>query len=98
MTSSVSASIVTVTALTSSDIDYTKAYTAASTPYITSQKVGGNVTNLFKFHTLSHGTATNYEFKIGIRDIKAAGTIAGSEYGSFTVLVRRVDQDKTAGS
>ena len=76
------------------NIDFTNAYTAASTPYITSQKVGGNTTNLFKFHTLSHGAPTSYEFKIGIRDIKAAGTIAGSEYGSFTVLVRRVDQDK----
>ena len=80
------------------DIDYGKAYTEASTPFITSQKVGGNTTNLFKFHTLSHGTATNYEFKIGIQDIKPAGSVPGSEYGSFTVVVRRVDQDKIVGS
>jgi hypothetical protein len=80
------------------DVDYTKAYSESSTPYITSQKVGGNTTNLFKFHTLSHGTATNYEFKIGIQDIKPAGSVPGSEYGSFTVVVRRVDQDKIAGS
>ena len=80
------------------DIDYSKAYTEASTPFITSQKVGGNTTNLFKFHTLSHGTATNYEFKIGIQDVKPAGSVPGSEYGSFTVVVRRVDQDKIAGS
>ena len=90
--------IVTVTALTASDIDYSKAYTEASTPWITSQKVGGNTTNLIKFHTLSHGNATNYEFKIGIQDVKPAGTVAGSEYGSFTVVVRRVDQDKINGS
>ena len=89
---------VAVTAVTSSDIDYTKAYTEAATPWITSQKVGGNTSNLFKFHTLSHGTATNYEFKIGIQDIKVAGTVPGSEYGSFTVVVRRVDQDKIVGS
>jgi len=89
---------VTVTALTGSDIDYSKAYTEASTPWITSQKVGGNTSNLFKFHTLSHGTATNYEFKIGIQDIKVAGTVPGSEYGSFTVIVRKVDQDKIVGS
>jgi hypothetical protein len=80
------------------DIDYSKAYTEASTPWISSQKVGGNTTNLFKFHTLSHGTATNYEFKIGIQDVKPAGSVPGSEYGSFTVIVRRVDQDKIAGS
>lgn len=90
--------VVTVTALTASDIDYSKAYTEASTPWITSQKVGGNTTNLIKFHTLSHGNATNYEFKIGIQDVKPAGTVAGSEYGSFTVIVRRVDQDKINGS
>lgn len=80
------------------DIDYGKAYTEASTPWITSQKVGGNTTNLIKFHTLSHGTATNYEFKVGIQDVKPAGSVPGSEYGSFTVVVRRVDQDKIAGS
>jgi hypothetical protein len=90
--------LVTLTALTSSDIDYTKAYTEASTPWVTSQKVGGVTTNLIKFHTLSHGTTTNYEFKIGIQDVKAAGTVPGSEYGSFTVVVRRVDQDKINGS
>ena len=80
------------------DIDYTKAYTEASTPWITSQKVGGNTTNLIKFHTLSHGNNTNYEFKIGIQDVKPAGSVPGSEYGSFTVVVRRVDQDKVIGS
>jgi len=90
--------VVTVSIITGSDIDYSKAYTEASTPWITSQKVGGNTSNLFKFHTLSHGNATNYEFKIGIQDIKAAGTVPGSEYGSFTVLVRRVDQDKINNS
>jgi len=89
---------VVVTINTGSTIDYTRAYTEAATPWITSQKVGGNTTNLFKFHTLSHGTATNYEFKVGIQDVKPAGTVAGSEYGSFTVVVRRVDQDKINGT
>ena len=89
---------VVVSADVSRDIDYSKAYTEASTPWITSQKVGGNTTNLIKLHTLSHGTATNYEFKVGIQDIKPAGTVAGSEYGSFTVVIRRVDQDKINGS
>ena len=89
---------VVVTADVAQTIDYSKAYTEASTPWITSQKVGGNTTNLIKFHTLSHGTPTNYEFKVGIQDIKPAGTVAGSEYGSFTVVIRRVDQDKINGS
>lgn len=93
-----SGEIPVVTLDVAQEIDYTKAYSEANTPWITSQKVGGNTTNLFKFHTLSHGTATNYEFKIGIQDIKPAGSVPGSEYGSFTVVVRRVDQDKIAGS
>lgn len=80
------------------DTDYTKAYSEATTPWIKSQKVGGTATNLFKFHTLSHGNATNYEFKIGIRDIKPASDVPGSEYGSFTVIVRRVDTSKIPNS
>ena len=80
--------------LVSQSVDYTKAYSEASTPYIVSQKVGGVATNLFKFHTLSHGNATNYEFKVGIRDIKPASEVPGSEFGTFTVQVRRVDTAK----
>lgn len=80
------------------DNDYTKAYSEASTPWIKSQKVGGVARNLFKFHTLSHGTATNYEFKVGIRDIKPASEVPGSEYGTFSVVVRRVDTGKIANS
>ncbi len=90
--------IPVVTLDVAKDIDYSKAYTEANTPWITSQKVGGNTSNLIKFHTLSHGTSTNYEFKVGIQDIKPAGSVPGSEYGSFTVVVRRVDQDKIVGS
>jgi hypothetical protein len=80
------------------DTDYTKAYSEASTPYIKSQKVGGVATNLFKVYTLSHGTATNYEFKIGIRDVKPASEVPGSEYGTFTLQVRRVDTAKIPNS
>ena len=40
---------------------------------------------------MSHGTSTNYEFKVGIRDIRPASEVPGSEYGTFSVIVRRVD-------
>lgn len=80
------------------DTDYTKAYCESSTPFILSQKVGGVATKLFKVKTLSHGTATNYEFKIGIRDIKPASEVPGSEYGTFTLQVRRVDTAKIPNS
>ena len=72
---------------------------SASTPYITSQRTSGNTTkNLFKFHTLSDGNAVNYEVKIGITDVRPAGTVPGSNYGAFTVVVRAVDQTNIQGS
>lgn len=82
----------------SGTLDYGHQYKEATTPWITSQKVGGTATNLFKIHTLSHGTATNYEFKVAISDVKPAGTVPGSEYGSFTVTLRRVDQNRIPNS
>lgn len=74
--------------------DFTTDYLEASTPYVTSQKVGAIKQDLFKFHTLSHGIHSNYEVKVGIANIRPAGTIAGSEYGDFDVVVRFVDQSK----
>jgi hypothetical protein len=78
--------------------DFTTDYLEAFTPYITSQKIGGSATNLFRFATLSHGIHSNYEVKVGIANIRAAGTIAGSEYGDFDVVVRYVDQTKVYNS
>jgi hypothetical protein len=80
------------------DVDYGTAYSEASTPWIKSQKVGGVATNLIKFHTLSHGNSTNYEFKVGISNIKPASEVPGSEYGTFSVIVRRVDTGKIPNS
>jgi hypothetical protein len=74
--------------------DFTDDYMAASTPWITSQKIGATKIDLFKFHTISHGIHSNYEVKVGIANIRPAGTIAGSEYGDFDVVVRFVDQSK----
>lgn len=75
-------------------------YSEATTPWIISQTVNGSNQNLFKFHTIADGNHSNYEVKIAIADVKPAGTVAGSEYGSFTVLVRAVDQTylKAVGS
>ena len=80
------------------NVDYNSSYSEASTPWIKSQKVGGVATNLIKFHTLSHGNSTNYEFKVGISNIKPASEVPGSEYGTFSVVVRRVDTGKIPNS
>src|SRR6056300_72938 len=90
--------VVTVQTASFLSTAYTSDYSEALTPWIVSQRVGGSTTNLFKFHTLSHGTATNYEFKVGIRDIKPASEVPGSEYGTSSVIVRRVDTEKIPNS
>ena len=73
-----------------------KSYSAASTPWVVSQTVGGNTNEpLFKFHTLSHGNSTNMHCKVSIVAIKAAGSVSGQDYGSFTVTVRKFDDTDT---
>ena len=74
-----------------STMDYASDYTNASTPYVTSQKIDGSTSNLFKVKLRSHGEDTNNKYKIGILNVKAAGTIAGTDYGSFSVQVREID-------
>lgn len=75
--------------------------TNASTPWVVSQKVspwnGGISTRfpLFRLLTLSDGTNTNTDVKIEISQVKLAGTVAGSDWGTFTLTVRDYsDTDK----
>ena len=70
-------------------------YSNACTPYIISQKVGGTAKNLFKIKTRSHGEDVNSKFKIAISDTKAAGTVPGSDYGSFALKVLKNNPGQT---
>jgi len=73
-----------------------KSYSAASTPWVVSQTIGGSTNEpLFKVHTLSHGNNTNTMAKVSIVAIKAAGSVSGQEYGSFTITVRKFDDTDT---
>ena len=93
--------VTSVTVAGGREIDYNHKYSTnkneleARTPWIQSQKIGGNTSELFRIHRRSHGTATSWEFKIAIDNIKAAGSVAGSDYGSFSIRLRRVDVDGT---
>ena len=72
--------------------EFLQDYQAASTPWVSSQKIGTTAINLFKFHTLSHGDVENYDVKVGIRDIRIDSEVADPNgYGTFTVEVRRVN-------
>lgn len=83
---------VTMTLGIISNLDLRQDYQTANTPWITSQKIGSAVKNLFRFHTLSHGTSVNYETKVGIRDIRTSAEVSDPNgYGTFTVEVRRVN-------
>ncbi len=90
--------IQTGSASTLAEWQFTDDYLEASTPWITSQKIGAVSNDLFKFHTISHGVHSNYEVKVGIANIRPAGTIAGSDYGDFDVVIRYVDQSGVYGS
>lgn len=79
--------------------------THAYTPWVLSQKIapwssdGNSSTStkfeLFKIHTLADGTYTNTKYKIEISNVKLAGTVAGSDWGTFTLSVRDFsDTDK----
>ena len=78
--------------VTGSAYSFLEDYKTAATPFITSQKIGTTAKNLFKFHTLSHGTSVSSEVKIGIRDVRLASEVSDPNgYGIFTVEVRRVN-------
>lgn len=75
---------------TNSSVSYETSHSFASTPWITSQKIDGDVTDLFRFHTISEGTNSNYEIKVGIQNIRY--NVSGTNYGAFDVVIRAVEQ------
>jgi phage tail sheath protein FI len=60
----------------------------ALTPSIKSQQISGERYDLFQFETIGAGNAANTKVKIGITNIKAAGSVNGTDYGTFTVVIR----------
>ena len=68
-------------------------YQNAVTPEIQSQLINGGRYDLFKVNSRSHGSDVNNKFKIVILNIKKAGTIAGSDFGSFSVQLRETGLD-----
>ena len=90
LTSHASASAVVSSSINTLSLAFK--YKQASTPYIVSQKQSGNSTNLFKINLRSHGEVdTQGQYKVGILNIKGAGAVAGSDYGSFSLQVREID-------
>ena len=83
-------STTTITALNQSQ-DFSFEATTALTPMIQSQLISGERYDLFQFETLADGNVENKRFKVSIGNVKAAGDINGSDYGTFNVFVRAYD-------
>jgi hypothetical protein len=67
----------------------------ANTPWIQSQEISGRRYDLFRVWTRNMGTSANREIKVAISDVRTPGSIQGSDYGTFDLLVRGfMDNDK----
>ena len=71
-----------------------KEFSAARTPYIQSQLIGGGRSNLFRVYTQGHGTQMNKKYFVGISDIKPASEIANSDYGTFSIQIFAAPKDE----
>ena len=86
----------TVSIVTASDLTLTNDYSNAITPYVQSQEVAGTVYDLFKAETIADGDSANTTIKIGITNIKYASEIPNNDYGSFSLVVRDIDDNDRA--
>ena len=74
-------------------------YKKAITPSVLSQKQDGNAENLFQVALRHDGeTETNKYFKIAIANVKQASEVPGSDYGTFSLQVRKIDQQTFAAA
>ena len=77
----------------------TEGYGWASTPYITSQFLDADkaTSELFRFHTIDHGSTLSRDYKISIANLKEPSDIDNVEqYSNFSVLLRKCnDRDKS---
>jgi len=73
-----------ISVVTTDDLTLSTDYSPAYTPW------------LFRFRTISDGNYSNSEIKVAIANIKYADDIPGSDYGTFSVVVRkRTDNDRS---
>ncbi len=66
---------------------WTDRHSHGMTPWVTSQKFGGAVANLFRFHALDAGADISSKYKFSIENI-APSTDPANKYGSFDFVIR----------
>jgi phage tail sheath protein FI len=77
-----------VTASKLDDQNFTFDAQEAKTPIIQSQTISNVKYDLFRFITLGAGDSSNTKVKVGISNVKTAGSVNGTDYGTFTIVVR----------
>ena len=75
--------------------EFTQDIQHASTPWIQSQLISGERSDLFRLHTIGDGGNYNKEFKVSVFNVKAAGTNNSTDYATFSLAIRGYsDTDK----
>lgn len=75
--------------------EFTQDIQHASTPWIQSQLISGERSDLFRFHTTGDGGNYNKEFKVSVFNVKAAGSNNSTDYATFSIAIRGYsDTDK----
>ena len=80
-------------------LSQTEGYSYSSTPWIRSQFVDTNKTTkqLFKIHTLAHGTSVNKDFKVSIANQLTPDDINGvPQYTTFSLILREYSDKDNA--
>jgi len=70
------------------NVAFNRNYDHGVSPYIKSQLIGGVEFDLFRFHTLNDGRATNDSIKIVIDNVRPSQSPTFQPYGQFDVIVR----------
>ncbi len=65
-------------------------FATPKTPFVISQRFGGNPVNLFRIHSLSDGAGTNNKWKVSIENI-APSADENNKYGKFDLVLRDID-------
>lgn len=73
----------------------TDGYRNAVSPKIVSQGFSGTTYDLFQFTSLKSGDASNQEIKIGIFNITSADDVPNSDYGKFSIAIRKYSDSDT---
>ncbi len=75
--------------------EFTQDIQHASTPWIQSQLISGERSDLFRLHTIGDGGNYNKEFKLAVFNVKAAGSNNSTDYATFSIAIRGYsDTDK----